>query len=86
MYSKIDYDDHNHTIIFGKWLADTSITSGKHFQHSSVFKQTIFVNSKPFTNFVFFSTKKCAFYLKKKQFRVFFLKMFRPLKGWYVLF
>ena len=43
------------------------------------------VNDK--SNDVFFSTKKCALYLKKKmQFCVCFLKMFRPLKGWYVLF
>ena len=34
---------------------------------------------------VFFSSKKCALYLKKKmQFCVCFLKMFHPLKGWYV--
>ena len=33
-----------------------------------------------------FSTKKCAIYLKEMQFCVCFLKMFRPLKGWYVLF
>ena len=32
-------------------------------------------------NGVFFSTKKCAFYEKKMQFCVCFLKMFRPLKG-----
>ena len=35
---------------------------------------------------VFFSTTKCAFYFKKMLFWVCFLKMFRPLKGWYVLF
>ena len=36
---------------------------------------------------VFFSTKLCAFYLKKKvQFCVCFLKMFRPLKRWYLCF
>ena len=34
-----------------------------------------------FTNGVFFSTKKCAFYLKKFLFCVCFLKMFRPLNG-----
>ena len=30
--------------------------------------------------------KKCALYLKKMQFCVCFLKIFGPLKGWYVLF
>ena len=35
---------------------------------------------------VILSTKKCTLYLKKMQFCVCFLKMFRPLKGWYVLF
>ena len=35
---------------------------------------------------VFFSTKKCAIFFQKMQFRVCFLKMFCPLKGWYVLF
>ena len=41
---------------------------------------------KPWTYGVFFSTKICALYFKKMQFRVCFLKMLRPLKGWYVLF
>ena len=34
-----------------------------------------------YSNGVFFSTIKCAFYLKKMQFCVCFLKRFRPLKG-----
>ena len=42
--------------------------------------------SKDLTYGVFFSTKKCALYLKKMQFCVCFLNMFRPLKGWYILF
>ena len=39
------------------------------------------LGNKRFANGVFFSTKKCAFYLKKMQYFVFFLKIFRPLKG-----
>ena len=35
------------------------------------------------TDGVFFSTKKRAFYQKKMQFCVCFLKMLRPPKGWY---
>ena len=41
-------------------------------------------NGTSYTYGVFFSTKKCAF--KKKCNYVFFLKIFRPIKGWYVLF
>ena len=39
-----------------------------------------------FINGVLFSTKICALYFKKNQFSVCFLKMFRPLKWWHVLF